>query len=403
MSLLSKNYINGILIGAGYSPQVNKNLLVEKPNRLYSVFCGEYLLSLRGYFKTLKMSESKTSHKEVTTMKTSIKLIVLSVSITLLFGCSGKQKWQPIEEDHKNFVADTGDTTEVSKRSVRSKSLMAPGYLLTIANTDDETMNGEYRIDFDGNLKLPYDVVINATGLSGEALTKKLKEAYQPFYRTNPQIQFTVKERKYWVDAQGLVKKPGTYLMKRDSTLDDLIVQAGGLNQSGTEGSEARFARLKDSDYSAVIRLTDYYSGVKDVNPTWHGGETVFFQSDGDDQPFYGTTRKDHVQVLGQVRRPGEFPYKMDGDFFYYLIQAGGPGDRADLQNVVIVRTEEGKKKSLQVDLENMRTLPSVQGGDIVMVHAQNPSSTERKTQMFGTVGNLLSNIATTVLVFFAL
>ena len=347
----------------------------------------------------------KLSHKEVATMKQWIKLFTIIIITLHVVGCSSNQQdWSPIEET-STFAANI-PSKEVSNstpnRKIRTRGQISPGYLMALTSPEDSSLDGEYRVDFDGNLTLPYDISIRATGLTTSSLLKKLQKAYEPFFVSTPEFQAKIKEKKYWVDAQGLVAKPGRYLMDRDSTLDDLIVQAGGLQHSADKQA-ARYAELKDGSYSSLIKLSDYYSGLKDVHPSWHGGETVFFQSDADEELMVTTTRSDHVQVLGQVRRPGEFTHKSEADFFYYLIQAGGPTDRADLQNVVIVRENSGKKMSRKIDLENMKSLPTVSGGDIVMVHAQNPSSTEKKTQMFGTVGSVISDIATTVLVFFAL
>jgi polysaccharide export outer membrane protein len=59
-------------------------------------------------------------------------------------------------------------------------------------------------------------------------------------------------------------------------------------------------------------------------------------------------TRVDHVYLLGQVGRPGDYELRPNENIFELLSAAGGPTNRADLQKAVIIR---GKTQTLNLDL----------------------------------------------------
>src|SRR5262249_37304168 len=89
---------------------------------------------------------------------------------------------------------------------------IAPGFLVAMRSPDDKKLNGEFRVDFDGNLSLPYDQTVNASGLTVSDLEKKLTDLYRPYFKTSSSIKLHVTERRYWVDVRGPVQKPGQYL-----------------------------------------------------------------------------------------------------------------------------------------------------------------------------------------------
>jgi protein involved in polysaccharide export with SLBB domain len=128
------------------------------------------------------------------------------------------------------------------------------------------------------------------------------------------------------------------------------------------------------------------------------GGETVFFQSE---RPRGATPGRDYVQVLGQVRSPGDYPYTPGADFYEYLIRAGGPTDRADLHNVTLVRNiGDRQREAVNFALDESDQIPAIQGGDTLLLHADNPSPLEKKSRVIGGFASILSTIATVVLLF---
>ena len=71
-------------------------------------------------------------------------------------------------------------------------------------------------------------------------------------------------------------------------------------------------------------------------------------------QPFY---------ILGEVKTPGSYPYTADLDLFKAVAIAGGYTPRADKEDIVIIRKENGERVTIKAD-ENTEILP----GDSIKV-----------------------------------
>lgn len=283
----------------------------------------------------------------------------------------------------------------------RLENEIAPGYLITLRSNQDSNLSGEFRISEQGFLDLPYNVRVTAMNTSVAELRSLVRDAYRPFFRGTPDVEIAVKERKVWVRAQGLVTKPGSFLIDATSGLDQVIAEAGGL-KTGADGiSGARFAKITGDSGEAVVRLSDFYGGKTNLVSSWRGGESVFFQNDV--QPRIGEPSFDakYIHVLGQVRAPGEYAFKDQANFFYYLVQAGGPTDRANTDKILLVRSNEAGKglTSSRLSLSDLEDAPALHGGDVLFVQADNLSDIQKDASVLGSIGGFLGSIATTVLV----
>ncbi len=254
------------------------------------------------------------------------------------------------------------------KWNSRGANDIAPGFLVRLSSTEDHDINGEFRIDFNGRLVLPYGVTMETTGKTEDQLRSTILSSYQKFFRSAPNIQVSIAEKKYWVDVRGLVDKAGQYLVSRNSSLDEIISKAGAL-RTNTE-TKVKYVKIEQLGVSALINLDDYYRGTAAGNiPQWQGGDIIFFQSQGETKQPAQTVSDASVQILGQVVNPGEYRVKSGADFLYYLVQAGGPNDRSDMSKIEIIRIVNGKKEVLPFKLEDTTNLPEILGGDVVIVH----------------------------------
>lgn len=259
----------------------------------------------------------------------------------------------------------------------RLKDEIAPGFLIKISTEDDKSLKGKYRVDFDGRLELPYDVTINAGGISFPELKKRITDAYRPYFVGTPDLTISIAERDRYVEVGGLVVKPGRFLMKDNSTIDELIASAGGLvlMQGNTGEYAAKYININQEGSSRLVRLSEYYAGAQGLIPAWRGGDKVFFQSEGADATSASAAGKNYVQILGQVGSPGEYIYENDSDFFFYLSKAGGPKDNADLNNLEIIRVTANGRESIFFKMKDVNKIPPIYGGDIIVVHVEKPKN----------------------------
>lgn len=271
---------------------------------------------------------------------------------------------------------------------------LAPGYLLTLHSLTDSKMNGDFRVGFEGDLQLPYDQTLNVTGLTLSQVKRKLADLYRPYFKTPTDIEVRIKERRYWVDVRGLVEKPGRYLVDAESSLDYVIGMAGGPSKA----EPPLYVRIQKGTKVFVFDLTQYYSHGEDHPQIlgWLGGEVLFFQKEmaGSVGERTGSYRLP-IYMLGEVRKPGGYTLTPGSDFVDSLVQAGGFTDRADLDDIEIIRKSDGVKRVYDFSWQDFQHAPAPIQGDVVFIHANNETRTERHTLLFVSIISMLASVVT--------
>lgn len=279
--------------------------------------------------------------------------------------------------------------------------LIAPGFLVNLHCLTDSKLNGDYRVSFDGDLQLPYDITVNTTGLSVSQLQHKLEDLYRPYFKTASEIEVRVKERHYWVDVRGLVDKPGRFLVEPEASLDLVIGLAGGTSKD----SPPLYVRIQKGQKVFIVDLNQYYQRGEDHPQIlgWIGGEVLFFQREiaaasGEKTP--SSQYRLPIYMLGEVRKPGEYTVPPGSDFVDTLVQAGGFTEKADLDDIEIVRRAGGVKRVYDFSWSEFQRAPSPLQGDVILVHADNTTKFERHTLLVATIISALAAVVTsTVLV----
>jgi hypothetical protein len=158
---------------------------------------------------------------------------LLSLSLTACTATRSQYAWHDLGPHQPVEMAKVSPASERWGKDAQalnaSDPIVAPGFLLTARSSDDAKLNGDFRVEFNGDLILPYNVTVNTNGMTLSQLERKLAELYRPYFKTSSGIKLSVRERRFWVDARGLVEKPGRYLVEQNTSLDQLIGMAGGL------------------------------------------------------------------------------------------------------------------------------------------------------------------------------
>jgi protein involved in polysaccharide export with SLBB domain len=289
------------------------------------------------------------------------------------------------------------DTSNISDPDI------APGFLLTLRSLSDAKLNGDFRVDYDGNVQLPYDVTINTANTTLAMLKRKLVELYHPYFKNAPDIDVRVKERRYWVDVRGLVEKPGRYLVEPEASLDLVIGMAGGTSKD----NPPVYVRIQKGQKVVVFDLDRYYGRGEDRPQIlgWYGGEILFFQKDIAGLLGAPTSTANYrlpIYMLGEVKKPGEYTLTPGSDFVDSLVQAGGFTDRADLDNIELIRRIGGVKRVYDFSWNEFQRAPAPLQGDVIMVHADNITKSERHITLFATIIAALASVATATILILA-
>ncbi|MEO8512887.1 MAG: SLBB domain-containing protein [Ignavibacteria bacterium] len=177
---------------------------------------------------------------------------------------------------------------------------------------------------------------------------------------------YAEQRRDFKVYVLGEVVRPGNYPITSNTTkLSDIIFEAGGtLPNSYLPNSEVYrkldtfFIQTKNRDTLENVytrRLNDIVSNKEERESFDNdllykiGRVNVDFEklSEGDKSQditlkdgdiIYIADNKKEVYVYGQVNRPGFVPYKEGADADYYVNAAGGYGERADEDEVRVIK-----------------------------------------------------------------
>ena len=324
------------------------------------------------------------------------KLIsVALLCIGILSGCASAPPGIQSLDSEATAKGGNGSPNEFdqhrdNKNQIKEENRVRPGFLYEVSNINDPGLNGKYRVDFDGKLTLAYGVSIDTTGMSESDLKAKVIESFKPFLKSAESTHVNLSQKKLWIDVRGLVNKAGRYLIDPSASIDEALNLAGSLMAN----SQAEYLKIQSNNNVVIINLNDYFNnGNINELPRWQGGEILFVQRKSDIATSLLDNAHPMIQVFGEVKSPGEFPFRRDSDFLYYITKAGGPSAVANLSKIEVVRWENNKRVSQTYDWDQSRDLTQLESGDLIIVHAIKQTPVERAIQSGAGVAAMLSAI----------
>jgi polysaccharide export outer membrane protein len=126
---------------------------------------------------------------------------------------------------------------------------LRPGDVLRIRVWPDEDLGGEFPIEEDGNVYLPFLGAVPALGLPADELKQRIREGYQSA-RRDAVVTVTP---LYRIGVTGAVRRPAAYLIPPTDGFFDVIATAGGFEVRAQEDKvsvvrEGQVIRLNAQD-----------------------------------------------------------------------------------------------------------------------------------------------------------
>ncbi len=233
---------------------------------------------------------------------------------------------------------------------------LGPGDVLKINVAGaDEFNDCTVRVSGEGTINAPLAGIIQAAGLSEDALAHELSDRLRKYVR-NPQVQVFVQEyRSNQVGVFGAVTRPGVYnIAGSGDSLQDMISQAGGFTPTAARRIELIPARPNTAALipagkaahdgaSGVDRITIDLSdplGGRYLSAPAHIGDVIFVPELG------------QVLVEGWVEKPGSYSISPGLGTLGAIAAAGGALYPADLHSVGLVRVKpDGRTELKTVDV----------------------------------------------------
>lgn len=156
------------------------------------------------------------------------------------------------------------------------------------------------------------------------------------------------------ISAEGMVNTPGKYALKKNMTVMDVVLAAGGLRDE----ADLTFAELyREDPVSKVTTLTRLnlentisLRGGAD-NPVLRNNDRLVVHS------VWERYKKNVVTITGEIRNPSTYPLAVDARLLDLVYAAGGLTEKAYKKKVEITRYEvrdgsEVESSHFEVDLE---------------------------------------------------
>ncbi len=331
--------------------------------------------------------------------------VLLLTALMMLASCAGgpsnDKDYEKLVDVMARAESEAGRSKMINLNDLpqfeETKNLMAPGFLFSLSHPSDERLTGRFRIDHEGQLLLPYNVKIKATGLTFPQLRDKVIRGFESFFQTGAQdTRFRLVEKKYFVEVRGLVKKSGRYLVDRNESIDKVISKAGGID--GDMKKDFFSVSLKQMNRSYAISLNQYYENNVAAKPfTWTGQDTLFINllSDGGNGDTVAT-----ITVLGGVQAPGKVLFQDNASLFYYLSKSGGVIPNLSYQEAYIIRTTGTGLQKIHFDITKVETIPTIKPHDVILLNGEKRTATDKFFERLTQIAAVLSTIAFFIIAF---
>ncbi len=204
--------------------------------------------------------------------------------------------------------------------------VLGPDDVIEVSVFANDELSRVVMVRPDGMISLPLVGEVRAAGLTPEQLRERLVPIYARYIR-NPQVSIIVREfRKVRVTVLGQVTRPGVFELRLGSTVLDAIAAAGGLTDAAGLG-EVRLNRIGSPQMTIDLERL-LLRGEANLNRPLEAGDSLVIPED----------LASRIYVLGEVARPGVFPFRGHMTAVQALGLAGGPTRKALLGRAYVIR-----------------------------------------------------------------
>jgi polysaccharide export outer membrane protein len=152
---------------------------------------------------------------------------------------------------------------------------IAPNDQLEIDVFQVPDLNRTVQVDNNGSISLPLVGEVKAAGKTVLALQNEITQRYGAKYLQNPQVSVLMKQSAgQQVTVDGSVTKPGIYPIAGNSTLLQVIAEAGGLDKMADESKIYVFRQVGARKLVANYDVKEIRQGHR-PDPRIYGGDIV--------------------------------------------------------------------------------------------------------------------------------
>lgn len=264
------------------------------------------------------------------------------------------------------------DTVTGKTASVRAERKVRSGDKLQISVYGHDELPKEAIVGTDGTIKYPFMKDVKVDGMTVEQFSNVLTARLSQYIggRAEVVVSFS-QEEMIEVIVLGQVNNPGALKIPKNHTIQGAISAAGGatprcdLNKTRLIRRNPETGLREDMTIplESIIIETGNVEKLKDLQD----GDVIFVPA------IYGAV---YANVLGAVRKPGNYALFPGANVIDVVFLAGGPESDAAIRNIKLIRRFGASQTEQMVDIETVLKakggqVPLVEPGDIIFVPAK--------------------------------
>lgn len=219
--------------------------------------------------------------------------------------------------------------------------------VLKISVWETPDLNVEVPVRPDGKISFPLIGDLQADGLTPLKLQKQIAEKLVRYIKDPIVTVIVVEIKSPKVYLQGQAKTPGTYILKKKTTLMGLLSDAGGV----TPMADLERSYLKRDNKTVPV---DFYKLLEEGDISQDKilipGDIIFFPDNYEKR----------ITVLGEVISPQVLNFRKGFTVLDAILTVGGLTPHADPDDTTVIRKEAESIREIEVDMEAV-----IEDGDV--------------------------------------
>jgi protein involved in polysaccharide export with SLBB domain len=262
------------------------------------------------------------------------------------------------------------DTMDIQARKAERR--IRPGDQLAISVYGHDELPKAVRVEGDGSIKYPFMKDIKVEGLTIEQMANVLGVRLSQYIGGRAEVVVSFAEDEtIEVVVLGQVRNPGAHKMPLKSTIQGALSIAGGATERSDLDETKLIRRNPETglreEFEVALESIIIETGDIERLPQLRDGDIIFVPA------IYGAV---YANVLGAVRKPGNYELFPGANVVDVVFLAGGPSDDASIRNIKLIRRIGAAQTEQVVDIEQVLRakggqVPLVEPGDIIFVPAR--------------------------------
>ena len=229
---------------------------------------------------------------------------------------------------------------------------LGTGDILEVSVYGEPELSGSFQINSAGELEYPLLGALEVSGKTTNEVSVLLADQLADGFLVEPSVTTWLESyQSQPVQVIGAVSNPGMYYLKGNTTVLEILSEAGGMKLEGMD--EIRITH-DEGDAEVVLSYGQLIANGAG-NITLQGGDIVFVP-------------ERLITIIGQVEKPGDVAFRNGMTVTSGLAAAGGPVSTANLGKVYILRGEDRIRVNVRRILSGRLEDVPLKAGDKVLI-----------------------------------